>query len=132
LNDTNFLRMSSRKKIVDPVKRVVIKIGSGVLTTKESLSLDVIEALDHIKRYGSNHTEAIVTDNYERSQQLLERVDAPVLLVNASTRFNNGLEFGLGAEIGINTAKLYAYGPMSLRELTITKFIVFGSGQVRT
>ena len=90
------------------------------------------EALDHIERYGSNHTEAIVTDNYKRSQQFLERVDASVVLVNASTRFNDGFELGLGAEIGINTAKLHAYGPMSLRELTITKFIVFGSGQVRT
>ncbi|MBW1715737.1 MAG: glutamate-5-semialdehyde dehydrogenase [Deltaproteobacteria bacterium] len=90
------------------------------------------EALDHIERYGSNHTEAIVTDNYERSQQFLERVDASVVLVNASTRFNDGFELGLGGEIGINTAKLHAYGPMSLRELTITKFIVFGSGQVRT
>ncbi|MBE9522542.1 MAG: glutamate-5-semialdehyde dehydrogenase [Proteobacteria bacterium] len=90
------------------------------------------EALDHIERYGSNHTEAIVTDNYERSQQFLERVDASVVLVNASTRFNDGFELGLGAEIGINTAKLHAYGPMGLRELTITKFIVFGSGQVRT
>jgi glutamate-5-semialdehyde dehydrogenase len=90
------------------------------------------EALDHIERYGSNHTEAIVTDNYERSQQFLERVDASVVLVNASTRFNDGFELGLGAEIGINTAKLHAYGPMSLRELTIAKFIVFGSGQVRT
>lgn len=96
------------------------------------MNLDVIEALDHIKRYGSNHTEAIVTDNYERSQQFLERVDASVVLVNASTRFNDGFEFSLGAEIGINTAKLHAYAPMSLRELTITKFIVFGSGQVRT
>jgi len=90
------------------------------------------EALDHIERYGSNHTEAIVTDNYERSQQFLERVDASVVLVNASTKFNDGFELGLGAEIGINTAKLHAYGPMGLRELTITKFIVFGSGQVRT
>jgi len=90
------------------------------------------EALDHIEKYGSNHTEAIVTENYERSQEFLQRVDASVVLVNASTRFNDGFELGLGAEIGINTAKLHAYGPMSLKELTITKFIVLGSGQVRT
>jgi len=89
------------------------------------------EALDHIEKYGSNHTEAIVTQNYERSQEFLQRVDASVVLVNASTRFNDGFELGLGAEIGINTAKLHAYGPMSLKELTATKFIVFGSGQVR-
>jgi glutamate-5-semialdehyde dehydrogenase len=93
---------------------------------------DMDEALDHIERYGSNHTEAIVTKDYERSQEFLERVDASVVLVNASTRFNDGFELGLGAEIGISTSKLHAYGPMSLKELTATKFIVFGSGQVRT
>jgi len=101
-----------------------------VLAVKIVENID--EALDHIERYGSNHTEAIVTQNYERSQEFLQRVDASVVLVNASTRFNDGFELGLGAEIGINTAKLHAYGPMSLKELTTTKFIVFGSGQVRT
>jgi len=93
---------------------------------------DMDEALDFIDRYGSNHTEAIVTKDYRRSKEFLEKVDASVVLVNASTRFNDGFELGLGAEIGINTSKLHAYGPMSLKELTITKFIVFGSGQVRT
>ena len=93
---------------------------------------DMDEAIDHIERYGSNHTETIVTNDYERSQKFLERVDASVVLINASTRFNDGFELGLGAEIGINTSKLHAYGPMSLKELTTTKFIVYGSGQVRT
>jgi glutamate-5-semialdehyde dehydrogenase len=93
---------------------------------------DMNEAIDHIERYGSNHTETIVTNDYTRSQEFLERVDASVVLVNASTRFNDGFELGLGAEIGINTSKLHAYGPMSLKELTTTKFIVYGSGQVRT
>jgi glutamate-5-semialdehyde dehydrogenase len=101
-----------------------------VLAVKIVENMD--EALDHIEKYGSNHTEAIITQNYERSQEFLQRVDASVVLVNASTRFNDGFELGLGAEIGINTAKLHAYGPMSLKELTATKFIVFGSGQVRT
>jgi glutamate-5-semialdehyde dehydrogenase len=101
-----------------------------VLAVKIVETMD--EALDHIEKYGSNHTEAIVTENYQRSQEFLQRVDASVVLVNASTRFNDGFELGLGAEIGINTAKLHAYGPMSLKELTTTKFIVFGSGQVRT
>jgi len=101
-----------------------------VLAVKIVENMD--EALDHIETYGSNHTEAIVTQNYKRSQEFLQRVDASVVLVNASTRFNDGFELGLGAEIGINTAKLHAYGPMSLKELTATKFIVFGSGQVRT
>lgn len=93
---------------------------------------DMDEALDHIDRYGSNHTEAIITKDYERSKEFLEKVDASVVLVNASTRFNDGFELGLGAEIGISTSKLHAYGPMSLKELTTTKFTVFGSGQVRT
>jgi glutamate-5-semialdehyde dehydrogenase len=90
------------------------------------------EAIDHIERYGSHHTEAIVTSDYQRSQEFLERVDASVVLINASTRFNDGFELGLGAEIGISTSKLHAYGPMGLEELTTTKFIVYGSGQVRT
>ena len=93
---------------------------------------DMNEAIDHIERYGSHHTETIVTNDYKRSQEFLERVDASVVLINASTRFNDGFELGLGAEIGINTSKLHAYGPMSLNELTTTKFIVYGSGQVRT
>jgi len=93
---------------------------------------DMDEAMDHIERYGSNHTETIITNDYERSQKFLERVDASVVLINASTRFNDGFELGLGAEIGINTSKLHAYGPMGLKELTTTKFIVYGSGQVRT
>jgi len=101
-----------------------------VLAVKIVETMD--EALNHIEKYGSNHTEAIVTGNYERSQEFLQSVDSSVVLVNASTRFNDGFELGLGAEIGINTAKLHAYGPMSLKELTATKFIVFGSGQVRT
>jgi glutamate-5-semialdehyde dehydrogenase len=101
-----------------------------ILTVKTVKDMD--EALDHIDRYGSNHTEAIVTNDYERSKEFLEKVDASVVLVNASTRFNDGFELGLGAEIGISTSKLHAYGPMSLKELTTTKFIVFGSGQVRT
>ncbi|NVL89900.1 MAG: glutamate-5-semialdehyde dehydrogenase [Desulfobacterales bacterium] len=90
------------------------------------------EAMEHIARYGSSHTEAIVTSNYNRARQFLREVDASVVLVNASTRFNDGGELGLGAEIGISTSKLHAYGPMGLEELTTTKFVVFGDGQVRT
>jgi glutamate-5-semialdehyde dehydrogenase len=89
------------------------------------------EALDHIERYGSNHTEAIVTRDYERAQRFLHEVDASVVLVNASTRFNDGNQLGLGAEIGINTSKLHAFGPMGLEELTTQKFIVYGDGQTR-
>jgi glutamate-5-semialdehyde dehydrogenase len=89
-------------------------------------------ALDHIARYSSNHTEAILTRDYARAQRFLQEVDSSVVLVNASTRFNDGGELGLGAEIGINTSKLHAFGPMGLEELTTTKFIVYGDGQIRT
>jgi glutamate-5-semialdehyde dehydrogenase len=90
------------------------------------------EAMDHIGKYGSAHTEAIVTSDFARARRFLREVDASVVLVNASTRFNDGGELGLGAEIGISTSKLHAYGPMGLEELTTTKFVVFGDGQVRT
>ncbi|MBM4276157.1 MAG: glutamate-5-semialdehyde dehydrogenase [Deltaproteobacteria bacterium] len=93
---------------------------------------DLDAALDHIARYSSNHTEAIITRDYDHAQRFLKEVDSSVVLVNASTRFNDGGELGLGAEIGINTSKLHAFGPMSLEELTTTKFIVYGNGQIRT
>ena len=89
------------------------------------------EAVAHIHQYGSQHTEAIVTQNYDRAHEFLKSVDSSVVLVNASTRFNDGNQLGLGSEIGISTSKLHAFGPMGLNELTTTKFIVFGQGQVR-
>lgn len=92
---------------------------------------DMNEALDHIDKYGSNHTEAIITNDYNNAQRFLTEVDSSVVLVNASTRFNDGNQLGLGAEIGINTSKLHAFGPMGLEELTTTKFIVYGQGQIR-
>jgi glutamate-5-semialdehyde dehydrogenase len=92
---------------------------------------DLDAAMAHIAQYGSNHTEAIITRDYDRSQRFLKEVDSSVVLVNASTRFNDGGELGLGAEIGINTSKLHAFGPMGLEELTTTKFIVYGNGQIR-
>jgi glutamate-5-semialdehyde dehydrogenase len=101
-----------------------------VLAMKVVSSME--EAMDHIGRYGSAHTEAIVTSDFARARRFLREVDASVVLVNASTRFNDGGELGLGAEIGISTSKLHAYGPMGLEELTTTKFVVFGDGQVRT
>jgi glutamate-5-semialdehyde dehydrogenase len=90
------------------------------------------EALAHIARYGSRHTEAIVTQNHDRAMRFLREVDASLVLVNASTRFNDGFQLGLGAEIGISTTKLHAYGPMGVRELTTTKFVALGQGQIRT
>lgn len=89
------------------------------------------EAMDYIARYGSSHTEAIVTNDYARSRKFMTEVDASLVLTNASTRFNDGGQLGLGAEIGISTSKLHAYGPMGLEELTTTKFIGYGNGQVR-
>lgn len=101
-----------------------------ILAVKVVESMD--EALEHIAKYGSNHTEAIVTENYSKAMRFLNEVDASLVLVNASTRFNDGGELGLGAEIGISTTKIHAYGPMGLEELTTTKFIAFGDGQIRT
>ena len=92
---------------------------------------DMDEAIDHIERYGSEHTESIITNNYQKSREFIDRVNSSAVMVNASTRFNDGGELGLGAEIGISTSKIHAFGPMGLEELTTTKFIVFGDGQIR-
>ena len=89
------------------------------------------EAIAHIDQYSSNHTDAIVTSDYSRARQFVNQVDSSVVLVNASTRFNDGGQLGLGAEIGISTSKLHAFGPMGAEELTGTKFIVMGDGQIR-
>ncbi len=99
------------------------------------LSIKVVDgiedAMDHIATYGSLHTEAIVTASYENARRFLKEVQSSCVLVNASTRLNDGFELGLGAEIGISTSKIHAFGPMGLEELTTTKFIVFGNGQIR-
>ncbi len=100
-----------------------------ILAVKVVADLDA--AMDHIGRYGSLHTEAIVTGDYARANRFVREVDASVVLVNASTRFNDGGQLGLGAEMGISTSKLHAFGPMGLEELTTRKFVVFGEGQVR-
>ena len=100
-----------------------------VLAVKVVSGLD--EAVEHIARYGSGHSEAIVTSRYERAQEFTGRVDSAAVYVNASTRFTDGSQFGMGAEIGISTQKLHARGPMSLPELTSTRFVIRGEGQVR-
>ena len=92
---------------------------------------NIDEAIAHIDQYSSNHTDAIVTSDYTRSKKFVNEVDSSVVLVNASTRFNDGGQLGLGAEIGISTSKLHAFGPMGAEELTGTKFIVMGEGQIR-
>ena len=89
------------------------------------------EAKEYIEKYGSNHTECIVTEDYSLAQKFIREIDASAVVVNASTRFNDGGQLGLGAEIGISTTKLHAYGPMGLEELTTRKFVIYGEGQVR-
>ncbi len=93
---------------------------------------DLDAALNHVGDYGSNHTEAICTRDYERAERWVREVDASCVVVNASTRFNDGGQLGLGAEIGISTSKLHAYGPMGLESLTTEKWVVLGTGQVRS
>ncbi|MBI9076381.1 MAG: glutamate-5-semialdehyde dehydrogenase [Desulfatibacillum sp.] len=93
---------------------------------------DMDEAMDHIAKYGSLHTETIITNDYGHAKRFCREVDASAVMVNASTRFNDGGQLGLGAEIGISTSKLHAFGPMGVEELTATKFVVEGQGQVRS
>ncbi len=100
-----------------------------ILAVRVVTSLD--EAIAHIEKYGSLHTESIITKDYANSQRFLNEVNSSTVLVNASTRFSDGFELGLGAEIGISTTKLHAFGPMGLEELTTSKFIIYGDGQVR-
>lgn len=93
---------------------------------------DIDAAIAHIEKYGSLHTESIITKDYANAQRFLNEVNSSTVVVNASTRFSDGFELGLGAEIGISTTKLHAFGPMGLEELTTTKFIIYGNGQVRS
>jgi len=100
------------------------------------LSIKIVDDLDaaisHINQYGSKHTDAIVTNDYRASRRFLREVDSSSVMVNASPRFADGFEYGLGAEIGISTDKLHARGPVGLEGLTSQKYIVFGEGQIRT
>ena len=100
-----------------------------VLNVRTVASME--EAMEHIAAHGSQHSEAIVTNDYQNAHRFQREVDASAVFVNASTRLNDGFEFGLGAEIGISTTRIHARGPMGLEELTSTKFIVFGNGQIR-
>ncbi len=100
-----------------------------IMAVKVVDSLD--EAIEHINKYNTKHSESIITDNYANSEKFLQRIDAACVYVNASTRFTDGFKFGFGAEIGISTQKLHARGPMGLNELTSTKYLIRGNGQIR-
>lgn len=122
-----------------------VKICSDVIPATEEdygtefldliISVKVVESIDeaikHINKYGTGHSETIVTESYTNSQRFLNQVDAACVYVNASTRFTDGFEFGFGAEIGISTQKMHARGPMGLKELTTSKYIIYGNGQIR-
>jgi len=126
-------------KILKPLSSIKAVAATEKDWGKEFLSLvaavkvvdSLEEALEHIERYGSGHSEAIVTEDYSAAMKFLDEVDAACVYVNASTRFTDGGQFGLGAEVGISTQKFHARGPMGLKELTTYKWIVLGSGQVR-
>ena len=92
---------------------------------------DIDQAINHVNRYGTSHSDAIVTENYKNALKFLEKIDSSSVYVNASTRFTDGREFGKGAEIGISTNKLHARGPMGVEDLTTYKYIILGNGQIR-
>jgi glutamate-5-semialdehyde dehydrogenase len=122
------------KKIVkDVVKAKETDFGYEFLDLILAVKVveNIEEAIEHINKYGSLHTESIITKDYSNAQKFLREVNSSTVLVNASTRFSDGFQLGLGAEIGISTTKLHAFGPMGLEELTTTKFIIYGDGQVR-
>ena len=100
-----------------------------IMSVKVVQNID--EAISHINKYTTSHSESIITKDYDRAQRFLNEIDSACVYVNASTRFSDGNEFGFGAEIGISTQKLHARGPMGLEALTSYKYIIYGSGQVR-
>ncbi|MBI3691467.1 MAG: aldehyde dehydrogenase family protein, partial [Mycolicibacterium aromaticivorans] len=129
-------------RLVDALSRAGVTVHDNPTEDDlraEFLSMDIAvatvagldAAIEHINTYGTGHTEAIVTTNLEAAQRFTERVDAAAVMVNASTAFTDGEQFGFGAEIGISTQKLHARGPMGLPELTSTKWIVWGDGHTR-
>lgn len=125
-------------------ERVVAKVNDITLATEEDFATEYLDkiisikvvnslddAIDHINKYSTKHSEAIITNDYESSQRFLNEIDSACVYINASTRFSDGFEFGFGAEIGISTQKLHARGPMGLLALTSTKYIIYGNGQFR-
>jgi glutamate-5-semialdehyde dehydrogenase len=107
--------------------------GKEFLSLKAAIKTvkNIDEAISHISKYSTRHSEAIITEDRQRAEEFLRTVDAACVYHNASTRFTDGSQFGMGAEIGISTKKLHARGPMSIKELTTYKWVIYGSGQVR-
>ncbi|MCZ6501408.1 MAG: glutamate-5-semialdehyde dehydrogenase [Gammaproteobacteria bacterium] len=139
-----YLKVGVELRGCDDTKKILSNICQIVIATEEDwgteylgpvLSVKVVKgidcAIDHINEYGSNHTDTIVTENYSKGRRFIREVDSSSVLINASTRFADGFEYGLGAEIGISTDKLHARGPVGLEGLTSQKYIVFGDGQIR-
>jgi glutamate-5-semialdehyde dehydrogenase len=129
------LRGCDETRALFPRAKPVTEVDFDTEYTDYVLNVRVVDGLEgalaHIARHGTLHTEAIVTENYAHAQRFLREVDASAVLVNASTRFNDGAQLGLGSEIGISTSKLHAYGPMGLNELCTKKWVVYGDGQIR-
>jgi glutamate-5-semialdehyde dehydrogenase len=122
------------REIIPEIKQAVEDDWSAeyldkILSVKIVSSID--DAIDHISIYGSSHSDTIVTENKSNANKFTDEVDSAAVYVNASTRFTDGFEFGMGAEIGISTDKLHARGPMGLKELTSYKYIIHGTGQIR-
>ena len=128
-------RADERAREVVPAMEAATEEDYGKEYLDRLISLKIVDTLDeaiaHINRYNTGHSEAIVTQNYENAMRFLNEIDAAAVYVNASTRFTDGGEFGFGAEIGISTQKLHARGPMGLLALTTTKYIILGNGQIR-
>ena len=129
------LRVCPKTKKILPEAKLATEEDHAAEFLDLILSVKIVasfeEAVEHIRKYGTKHSEAIITDDYNNARAFLQQVDAAAVYVNASTRFTDGFQFGFGAEIGISTQKLHARGPMGLKELTSTKYIIYGNGQVR-
>jgi glutamate-5-semialdehyde dehydrogenase len=129
------LRGCSRSRLLVPGMQAAIDSDWSTEYLAPVLAVRVVDSLDaaiaHINQYGSHHTDAIVTENYTRARRFLNEVDSSSVMINASTRFADGFEYGLGAEIGISTDKIHARGPVGLEGLTSQKYVVFGDGHIR-
>ncbi|MDD6340348.1 MAG: glutamate-5-semialdehyde dehydrogenase [Butyrivibrio sp.] len=129
------IRGDEKSRLIVPEIKAATDEDYGTEYLDLIVSLKIVENVDeaiyHINKYNTGHSEAIVTNDYNNSEKFLNEVDAAAVYVNASTRFTDGFEFGFGAEIGISTQKIHARGPMGLKELTTTKYIIYGNGQIR-